>query len=94
MNHRTTKMVDIYFVALAFHLILVENRGFEPRCILLAKQVSTPSRPIPQKFIRLYTVQESNLLTRPRQEREAITVDICVADALVYRLIKVVWWSE
>ena len=31
---------------------LVENIGFEPICVLLAKQVSTPSRPIPQIVVR------------------------------------------
>ena len=30
----------------------MENIGFEPICVLLAKQVSTPSRPIPQIVVR------------------------------------------
>ena len=52
---------------------LVENIGFEPICILLAKQVSTPSRPIPHKFwyrIRV-TIPSSHLervMTSPEVE--------------------------
>lgn len=34
--------------------ILVEVRGFEPRCIFLAKEVSTPSRPDPLFFIKIH----------------------------------------
>ena len=51
MHYHHTRLKLLYYILLYIATNLVEDKRFELFCFLLAKQVSTPSRPIPQNLV-------------------------------------------